>query len=313
MKRVLSLSVSIALLSAATTDAYAYPKKIKFIYDPKHSSSYEQRKDLCFAPEWTSNLFAYAPNSSFMGFEERSVLGESRTEFKEQELLGSPFLDRGSVVSLRTHYQDMMQGQESQEAYDQSSDPASQRGFFQRVKDFSTYVVRSVFSFQLKEGFKKAEKGSEAVRTFSRVQRSIKQVAYHSLNVSVDDRFKFGTKTDIPQQQGIVWLKSPLFDGRFEVNLGESWKPNTTAEEALKNGTGKEFFIASVNRPLPLWSLSSGLSYGGTSTNLTASVSKVLPYNVRGIFSYAYGINRSKTTIPSGREQRVTFLYDISF
>ncbi len=293
--------------------ASAITREIKFVYDPKRNLVYQQRTDLCYTPDWANNLFAYTPNSSYMDTEAHSVLGESRITFNDQEFLGGPTLDRGSAISLRTQYQDMMSSVESQNAYDQSTDHASQRGFFQRVKDFSSYVVRSMFSFQLKEGFKKAEKKNDAVRTFTSVQKSIKQVAYHSLNVSVASTFKFGTKTDLPQQSGMIWLASPLFDGRLEVNFGESWKPKQTAEDALKNGLGKELFSAHVSRPITKWGLASGLSYGGTSTNLTASLSSPLPGNVRGVYSYAYGINSSKTTVPGGREQRVTFLYDFTF
>lgn len=269
-----------------------------------------KNEDLCLAPNWTQPLYAYVPNSSYLFVTEAPANTETLSPY-ERRLFGNRFLDHGAAMNMREQYENMIKEQETRAAHDQWS-RSDEMGFMDRIKNFSQHVMRNIFDYQINEGLKKAEKRSDSVRTFSNLNKAIESVVHASVNVEVSDRFEFGTTTNLRDQSGKLWVKSDYFDGSFQINLGEAWKSNESAEEMLKKPTS-EFYQVQVSRPLPLWNLSSSLAYGGSTTNLTATLSRPIAPNLRGEIASARGLDLNRSTVPGGSEERVALFYDLRF
>src|SRR5690606_39389479 len=73
---------------------------------------------------------------------------------------------------------------------------------------------RSSDLFKVKESLANAQKNSSEVRTLKEVSENVQSLVKGKLSVEFDDEFKVGTQTDLPNQKGNIWMKSPLVDGK---------------------------------------------------------------------------------------------------
>ncbi len=78
-------------------------------------------------------------------------------------------------------------------------------------------------------------------------------------------------------------------------------------DSALAYNANGERYSLSLSRGLPVWDLKTGVSYGGSSNKVTASVSKELMDNLTCI------VDTSRSTRDQTGEEAVKFFYGLRF
>lgn len=221
----------------------------------------------------------------------------------QSAVFNSKIIDPSSATQLRRQYEQMMDEYELRRNQNLVA-PYDDRSYFDRTVDFTRYILRHIFAYQMTENMKKAEKNSENIRTFQKVQAQVQAIANGSTSVQVSEQFRFGTQTNIPDQRGRLWMTSALVDGSVDV---------TTKEIDPLKPYDFERYSLSFSRPLPVFSLQSGLRYGGTTTNLTASLSRALTPNLSAAVASSQGMDRARTNLPPEGERSVSLNYGIAF
>lgn len=138
----------------------------------------------------------------------------------------------------------------------------------QRGKSLGRAFLRSLLVTRVRESLKKVEKRSDPVRMVSQAQQTIDRMAGQGMNMNVGSRFRLGSRADLLQQRGQVWMQSPFFNGSFDFQLGPLDLPPD--QLALVDR-----YRVSVNRELPL-QFSTAWSYGATTQTMTTTLSRPL-------------------------------------
>lgn len=280
---------SMALLVMLTTNSMA---------DPSAESS--------FVPEWGTSVGSVPANHSFFNVQYLGPDVQARENFR------NGVLNPRTVLEIRQQYDDMTRDYRMRENYDLNNE-IDHRSYMERVNGFTLYVLRHVFSYQLSEGMKKAEKNSEEVRTFSQVQRSVEKVAKGTVDLDVADHFKLGTRANFPRQEGQIWVSSSVVSGQVDMTFGQPWGYDPFTFSQMSDAEPSESYRISLSRHIPLVNLSSGLSYGGSTTRMTASLSKQLSSHLTAVFAATRGLDTEKAGLVEGKEETLSLHYGISF
>ena len=249
--------------------------------------------------------FAFVTNQSYLDNQDPKVLKDSKfIRYWRDDLI-----TRQDALRMRQQYQDMNREYEFRKQYGLAHQSYS-LDHQARVEAFSEYLVRFIFSRQVTEGMKKAEKSSSGVRTFRAVQSQVKSVVQGSMKVEVADNFKMGTKTNLPQRTGHVWLRSDLVNGSFNVDLRT---PEWDSTNVRPVNYYQEKYKLTFDRRLPVWGLTSAVSYGATTTRLATSISKQLTANLSAHFSTVRGFDTVRSGIPTKTEELFVVNYGIRF
>jgi len=174
-------------------------------------------------------------------------------------------------------------------------------------------MLRNILSYQMTESLQKAEKRSDEVRTFNHAQQTVQKVVQHSSSFTMSDDFKFGTKTDLPNEKGKLWLKSALFNADLDAKFGRGfqmspWNSNTSSSSA----TDDDRVRVSMNRDLGVFGLSGRTDYGFMTTRMNHAVSKQLSANLSAEVATTHGLDAGKSGM-SKAEQSVRMTYGIRF
>lgn len=231
-----------------------------------------------------NNGIVQRPNISFLKDLKINMDQESR-EFNKK------VLDKKAALNIRQEYQDINREYEFKQGYGLNSQQ-DHIDYFKRAKNFARYAVHKILSFQFESNMKEAEKNSEDVKTFNTVRTTVESVAKGTTTVSEGASFKFGTKANLPDQHGQVWMKSNVVDGAFDVNVGQPWAIDPFSfEKKDPFQKQREGYKVSLGRKLPVWDLASGLSYGGTSQTVTGTLSKQLTQHLSTEVSSTRDVN----------------------
>ena len=154
---------------------------------------------------WVDQPFSAQANQTYL----------SSTAVPAEETLMDDLFDRKSWSKMRQEYEDMVRGYDARANYD-LADQATQESYMARISSFTQYVLRKVLNFRIDRTFETAKKNSKDVRTFEKVRKSVKSVVQGSVNLDFDPSFRLGTKTDIPNRSGQIWMKTDGVDGAFD-------------------------------------------------------------------------------------------------
>ena len=256
----------------------------------------------------------YTPSSEMLP--NQSYLDEwthSASEEMIEEALTNKLYGKNLSRKMILQYEDMNRDYEFRKNYDLVS-PYEQSVHEQRQRDFSRYLLRSVADYQFNENLKKAEKQSSEVRTFKKAHDTVQSVLKNNTNLEVSDNFKFGTKTDIPGQNGKVWMKSDYFDSDFDVIFGKSFSLNPMQQQNEENNKTKidDRYRLSVAKDLGFSGLKTGANYGIDSTRMKNYIHKSITPNLSCEFSTIRGLNEGLSGI-SGSEETIQMSYGLSF
>ena len=189
--------------------------------------------------------------------------------------------DSGMVLRMRNDYRNMTKDYEMRHQYELTT-LQDERDQTNRMSDFARHVVHSAKAAVIQKNMKIVRKNAEATELYSLVKRPmgfiIGAVAVYSgepVTWKVDEVTEFVATTDFKNKRGEFRLASPIVRGSFNVLTAVP----VSADDQLKQDPNRSVvdkYSLSLGRPLPIWQLSSGLSYGMTTTKMTASLSKQL-------------------------------------
>ncbi|MCC7441652.1 MAG: hypothetical protein IT285_08465 [Bdellovibrionales bacterium] len=252
-----------------------------------------------FSPDWSAGAEQVAPNQSFLDNLSTGPAGAWDPE---------AILDAQSTEKIRLQYETMTRTQRLREDYSLTT-PMEERSHMSRMGDFTRHVLRTIFQYHVQDRVKRAERNSAEVRTFRTVSQSMEK-----MTVKVDEGIEFGTRTDIPNQKGTLWARSPYLDASFDMNLGSAWADplQQNPDKVDPRSANNERFRIAVSRRLPVLALRAGVTYGIDSTLLTASLSRRLTPNLTAEVLNRQGLNQSRSGL-TGAEQAVKMNYGIAF
>jgi hypothetical protein len=118
---------------------------------------------------------------------------------------------------------------------------------------------------------------------------------------------KISAHTSIPDATGQVAITSPILNTTFDMDghAEDGLPPGTVPTDPTWN---REKYRLTLARPLP-FGMTSGASYGSTTTQVTASVSKPINDHVTCVVDSVKPLN-APGAVP---EERVKVLYGLSF
>lgn len=264
---------------------------------------------LAYSPSWGNGINGSQPNQSFMDINYGRIENTSRP-------INDFIINASTAKGLREEFERMNNDYETKQNYDLATDQ-DHRDYFKRSSDFTQNVLRVIFSYQMTEGMQKVEKRSEEIRTFKRVKQQVQSVAravtQGSVQASVAPQFTFGSKVNLPQEKGNVWMRSPIVNGDLDVRAGEGWSYDpVTMQKLTDKGIGERYSVA-FSRNIPVFDMNSALTYGGTTTKMTTSVSKQITKNLSAEVASVRGIDPARAGLPEGGERYVKMYYGVSF
>lgn len=233
--------------------------------------------------------------------------------FRETYELRDSMLGEKLGLRLRTEYEDMVRSHDLRAPYG-VIDPVTEHGHQKRIQDFQSYVLRSMLSYQATEGMENAEKKSEGVRTFRKAQKKVNEVARQSLAVDVPEaETRFGSKADLPAQKARVWMQSPIVDGSVDWIFGPRAYTLDPIEavQGVNDSDREERVRFSLTRDLPL-DLKSGLTYGASTTRVTARLMRELTPGLQAELFSMRGVNSARANMDRP-EQAFKLQYGLRF
>jgi hypothetical protein len=252
------------------------------------SSAYAATK---LHPVWMkSECSRISENISFLN-NETSRQTESLSEF---------IVDRKTALSMRQEYDDLVRWHEMRERYGLNSNQ-DDRVHTAKVSELTTDILKRIEMQHVRKNSAKLRKIVETDPTFapiiSKVRRPVGLVfavagiyTGEPMNVQLSERTRLTARTNVPAKRGQLFVASPLMNGSVDFIA------NASSQEK------EERYRFSVSRNLPVFDLSSSLSYGTTTNAMTASLSRPL-----------FVPNLTAVMDASTNEQVLRFLYGLTF
>lgn len=257
-----------------------------------------------FRPQWVSAR-QVAPNTSYF-----SNLKKNRAQ-EEREVL----LDDSQTLMLKQQYQDLTREYDQRAAYGVTTqmEDEMQR---QRIAQFSRRVVGQVQGRQIRSNVEKLRGAVERDDNLMAVSKPVAVVgAIAAISMGTPVKFNLDSATQVEAQtvvmesRGHVAVNSPIVSGNVRyVGRNEQFTgPNMPAPIVLD-----ERVRVSLSKPLPVWSITSGVSYGSSSQSVSASLSKPITNHLTCVVdsTQVFGASARMNVMT---EESVRVLYGIQF
>lgn len=250
---------------------------------------------------WNARVALPETNSSY-------IVSSDTNPDRNKISLRDQWMDSRLTVQMKQQFEDMTRDYDLKRSYgilDQQNH-LNQRA---QMEGFANYVLKTVFTRQLGEFLKRAEKTSAEVRTFTRVQEQVQSVVQSNLAVQVEESLNVGLSTNLPMQSGTLWLKSPFVDGEFTVSVGTPWIVDPGALTYGEQAPHAELYRLSLRRGIPVVDATASLNYAGTSGHLSLGVSKDLAPGLRCDVTAI----RNTNNLAAGGDEMISLLYGVRF
>lgn len=250
-------------------------------------------------PSWGGRK-QITPNQSYLADQAKNLNIEA---INQMQVLGNR-----QVLELRQQYQDLNRDYEMRRLYG-LVDTKAETSHTDQMNGFSRTVIGQVRQNQVKQYGEKlvhASQQNEALRTVAKpaaVAGTIVAVSSGMpVGIKLSDSSKLTTMTNVADRNGQIHLESPLMDARVEMRAAAPsvWDPTQPGER----------FQLSLSRPLDFWDLRSGVTYGSSSTSLSASLVKPLSEHLTAVLDSIHPLSSDIALSP---EQRLTLLYGVRF
>jgi hypothetical protein len=254
-------------------------------------------------PAWSRNSSVTdAPNCSFLNNVSHSA---------DPNVLNQ-LVDRKTVLNLNQQYQDMNRDYELKRSYG-LVDRAQEQSHGDDIHHFGKQAFSEVRHYQANQEARRLKKAVDQDDSLKALMKPAAVVgagaAIYSgtpVNLQLDDDTRLRAVANVPTQTGQFSLFSSVGTTSvdFDMNRPDPNRPFTGDPRSEI-----ERYRFSFTRGLPLWDLSSGLSYGGTSTAVGASLSKSLMPHLTAVVD-------SVRPIQQGRyfaEESLRFFYGLNF
>lgn len=254
-------------------------------------------------PEWShSSQITEVPNCSFLNDQNHS----------EPTVFLNRLVDQKTVSNLNQQYQDMNRDYEMRVQYG-LADRTEVQSHGDDVSHFGRQAFAQVRHYQVNQEARHLKTAVDRDETLKALLKPAAVVgagaAFYSgtpVSVNIDDDTTFRAMANVPTQTGQVSLLSTVGTTSvdFDMNRPDPNKAFTGDPRAQI-----EKYRFSFSRGLPLWDLTSGLSYGGSTTAVGASLSKSLMPHLTAVVD-------SVRPMQQGRyyaEESLRFFYGLSF
>jgi hypothetical protein len=258
------------------------------------------------APSWAKQAPATYENDSFLS--DLQVSSSDRALFDQGDIMS-----RQQILEMQQSYGDMNRDLDQRSHVYGLTNPDSLRVQYDKMKDFTREMFKQVRKFQssiYRGKLNQVANRDENLKSAPvRVVGSISAVYFDSpVMIALSEETRISAHTNIPDQTGALNLTSPVINGAIELD--------GHAEEALAPGTvpvdptwKREKYRVSFSRPLGVLDMTSGISYGSTTTQVSASVSKPITDQVTCVVDSVRPLNAPGAS----SEERVKVLYGIRF
>ncbi|HUP57985.1 MAG TPA: hypothetical protein VM598_11075 [Bdellovibrionota bacterium] len=220
-------------------------------------------------------------------------------------------IETSQAASMRQAYEDF--ARKNTFTYGQFGNEV-QRYRIDKMREFSREVVYRQLSRnqtdKARKSLKRAADRDPNLRSKPLVVAGTLTSIYFNnpVEFSMGDETHVAAQTSIPDQTGAVRLASPFVDGRFELDghADDGLAPGTVPTDPTFR---REKYRFSVSRPVGLLDITTGVSYGSTTTQLSTSLTKPISDHVTCVLDSV----RPMDAPAAAAEERVRFLYGISF
>lgn len=191
-------------------------------------------------------------------------------------------------------------------------DAAAQRDYLEKLQVVRDQLVTKVSQKELQKHERKIsrllENTPSGIRAMAGVAGAFAMFySNRPVRLHVIQGADLVARTSLPLKTGQIELYTPLVHSGVYVAMGapSSFREATPA-------VGEERFRFSMWRNLPVLNMSSGISYGTTSTLLTASLQQPLGERLRCVFDSSHALD-SQFLVVRQPEDSIRFEYSIEF
>ncbi len=253
-----------------------------------------------FRPSWLGIPGApVAPNQSFLSDT------RSNMEAIREEAFVDQIMDRGRAAELRQDYERVTRAYHQEQAFG-LIDPTAELAWMDRFDQKRREALREVRRHkvgQTRNEVRGAAKRGE-ISAPVMVSSTLASLYFGTpVNVDIDQAVRISAKTDFIDDRAQVKITSNVVDGALDI-AGDSHM-NQDVDPSRR----EERYRVSLTRQLPVWDLSSGVAYGGTTKSLSASIAKPLSDNLTCVVD-----TRQRMDQPAAKtENTLTFQYGLRF
>lgn len=268
---------------------------------------------------WSTSAFAGAPpiwvskDSPWTQTSQSSYLTDFETgRFASATPINDYLFDQGMVLRMRNDYRSMTKDYEMRRQYELTT-LQDDREQTNRMSDFARQVVKNAQNSVIQKNMKKVRQAAEKTELYSLVRRPmgflIGVYAVYSgepLTWKIDESTEFLARSDFRAQRGELRLNSTIVRGSLDVLTSVP----ASADDQLKQDPNRapvDKYRLSLGRPLPIWQLSSGLSYGITTSRVTASLSKQLTDHLACIVDTSRLMKPTRSVDPGQQSLRLEY------
>ncbi|MDR3605781.1 MAG: hypothetical protein P4M08_00195 [Oligoflexia bacterium] len=261
--------------------------------------------DVAATPGWSSSDGVAAnPNCS--------ILSDYRYNSVTNPL--DPFIDQRVAAQLRQQYDDLNRNYEIRRDYGLMAPNYDEQVHAGQISDLGHNAMQR---FQTYEG-EKVKKSAEANPDLQPLMAPAAvmggaMAVYRGTGVNLyrDGDIKVRAKASFRNRTTGLELNSPLVHGSLDMTATAPSTLDPTVISPLDPAARAERYRLSLSRLLP-FDFSSGLSYGTTTSTMSASLSRKLTNNLTAVVGAAKTMDPSLEAIAPS-EQSLRFLYGLSF
>jgi hypothetical protein len=215
-------------------------------------------------------------------------------------------MDKGRAAEIRMEYERVTRDYHDRQAFG-LMDPVSELEWMDRFDSKRREALREVRRHRVGQARSNvigaAKRGD--ISTPVMVSSTLASIYFGTpVNVDLGKETRITAKTDFIDDRAQIKVTSNIVDGAVDVT------GNRRMEEQLVDPSRREErYRISLSRSLPVWDLSSGVAYGGTSKSMSASIAKPLSDNLTCVIDTRQTIN--EPSVPS--EETLSVQYGIRF
>ena len=246
-----------------------------------------------------------------------SFLNNVKIQMSDSSVQSKDIMDPKACLELSQRYDDLNRSYDMRKNY-HVADMGDEYTHAQQVSDFSHDVFNQISHKQVRDN---GDKLMGAVNRDDNLKQAEKPaavvgVAYaiysgQPLDLKLDGSSKFISRTNLSNSTAELVFDSPIIYTSIDYT---GLAPETRDPNAISADPNfyKDRYAFALRRPLPIFDLSTSLSYGSTSTNLTASVSKPITNNLTCVVDSSMPMSAEiAAVVPASETLRL--LYGIRF
>lgn len=271
-------------------------------------------------PNWSKPVYSQRQNNSYF-----ADFGARYDRSARWGSLNDELLDPKRSCELKSEYERMVRDHEMQAHHDLIT-IEGQKKHLDDMRGFGRKVVGEVRSTQVRERRDElkefAENSPGAVRKPLQLMTAAAAIYYGQaapMSVRITEGVGLSAHANGHEKRGNVQLSTPIVHGSFSVVGDAPEKRDPWGPEPADPIQREERYRVSISRELPIWELQSGLSYGSTTSRVSATLSKELvAISKDATRTIRFELGTSKHVLPHSAsspngEESFRVLYDLRF